>query len=590
MNDLVIYENQFNSIALRGFTAGELDLLMQIANKALNQGEKIIVIPFLDLKKYILKSGEKLSNDLFAKRIENVNDKLLSLKFKFKDDRKTVQFVLFTTFEIDRELETLTISVNERFAFLLNELTAEFTLFELEEFVHLKSSYAKECYRRLKQWRTEGKWDVSIEEFRRLLDVPVSYKMSDINKVVLSPIVRELSPLFRNLKIEKKKSKRRGNPVERLIFTFDKEIGIQKTQRVESPKDVSADAIPEPKREKPDNKNNKNNKKSRKLKPYGKPENGENGQIWLTDAGLARLKERCESYGLPIGGVIDHYSDRFADYPDAQKNRIRNEKILFKFLDEDAEDLRGTLGWGISTSCVYPMENMSDDYEKAPIRREDDDHPTHNIKNAASYVEPREVPKAYGPYENFYLTDSDYDRFIILCAGKEIPYWYGENKISYIFSHKSSVGYVDAKDYLDEYNNYSVVRIGYVQWKKEHEISKSSSDVDFYHKAIMIIEWGGGIGRTFDAYNDLPEDDKELLSFDWIKKIRSNKSRYEEKKDAYKELLKKAFNESTPVEKLEAMQLSQDTTDSDDKKAKEIEMEAAKGAAAAAETEGGTGK
>ena len=52
---------------------------------------------------------------------------------------------------------TLTVSVNSRFSFLLNDLTSQFTRFELAEFTALRSSYAKECYRRLEQAeRAEG--------------------------------------------------------------------------------------------------------------------------------------------------------------------------------------------------------------------------------------------------------------------------------------------------------------------------------------------------------------------------------------------------------------------------------------------------
>ena len=56
--------------------------------------------------------------------------------------------------------------------FLLNQLTSNFTRFELKEFVTLKSSYSKEFYRRMKQFKNTGFWKCSIEEFRYLLDIP----------------------------------------------------------------------------------------------------------------------------------------------------------------------------------------------------------------------------------------------------------------------------------------------------------------------------------------------------------------------------------------------------------------------------------
>lgn len=79
----------------------------------------------------------------------------------------------------------------ERFAFLLNELSSQFTCFELDEFTDLRSIYARECYRRLKQFRKTGVWKVGLEDFRRLIDVPKSYATCDVNKKVLKPIEDE---------------------------------------------------------------------------------------------------------------------------------------------------------------------------------------------------------------------------------------------------------------------------------------------------------------------------------------------------------------------------------------------------------------
>ena len=102
-------------------------------------------------------------------------------------------------------------------------MTANFTRFELAEFVSLKSSYSKGLYRLLKQFRTTGYYEVPIEDFRRLLDVPKSYRMSDINKTILTPALTELSDIFPELQCEKIKravAGSRGVSVVKLIFSF----------------------------------------------------------------------------------------------------------------------------------------------------------------------------------------------------------------------------------------------------------------------------------------------------------------------------------------------------------------------------------
>ena len=120
--------------------------------------------------------------------------------------------------------KTVEIAVNKEFAWVLNELNVTFTAFELKEFISLKSSYAKEFYRRMKQFKSIGKWNISLEDFKRITDVPVNYRMCDIDVWVLKPIQKELGDKFK-LKVKKIYSKKsRGRPsVSGFEFTFSKE-------------------------------------------------------------------------------------------------------------------------------------------------------------------------------------------------------------------------------------------------------------------------------------------------------------------------------------------------------------------------------
>ena len=99
--------------------------------------------------------------------------------------------------------------------------------FELAEFTALRSSYAKECYRRLKQYRQTGVWKVSLEDFRRLLDVPKSYRPSEINKYVLKPIEEELGPLL-NLKVHRKYLKKKPGRGRASLVGFEFEFDPEK--------------------------------------------------------------------------------------------------------------------------------------------------------------------------------------------------------------------------------------------------------------------------------------------------------------------------------------------------------------------------
>ena len=202
-NKIVKYDNDFNTVGLRGFTAEELDLLMTILHRIRNREMEEIKFSYYDLKQ-LIKSEKKPTIEQFSKSIMNINKKLLALNFTLVENDEIIQFALFKEFRTSPKKQILTVSVSERFKFLLNDFDpGKWTRFELEEFVDLKSSYTKEFYRRMKQFRSTGFWKCGIEEFRNLLDIPEKYRITDIDSWVLKPIQKELGEKY-NLKIEKK--------------------------------------------------------------------------------------------------------------------------------------------------------------------------------------------------------------------------------------------------------------------------------------------------------------------------------------------------------------------------------------------------
>lgn len=226
-NDLIIfnhgvgmikYHNNLNKIALTDFNQRELSIFFTACSIMKEQGTNELEISFLELEKLIGISF-KDKNEL-VKYVRSLSDKLLKLKTNIENDGLYITFVLFRTFVIDTNRNILTIKVNEDFAYILNDLTRNFTLFELQEFNALGSTYAKHLYRMLKQFKYTGYFKIEMSEFRRLLDIPEKYRMCDINKRVLAPAINEVSHFFSSLNLNKIKE---GRNIKYLEFTFDKE-------------------------------------------------------------------------------------------------------------------------------------------------------------------------------------------------------------------------------------------------------------------------------------------------------------------------------------------------------------------------------
>lgn len=229
MSSLAVkYQNSLNSISFRNFNAVEFDIFMTICAVMKEKGLNEITFNFDKLKelaKYQNKNNEKFNQD-----IKNLNKKLSNLNYFYEDEHQYIYFVLFTGYKIDFDNQTVDISINPKFYSILNGLTGGFTRFELQEFTNLKSTYSKSIYRLLKQYKSVGKREFSIDEFRHLLDVPASYKMGDIDKKVLQPSLKELKNYLHGLKIKKTYANTKGRPVKSLIFSFKAETNFDRQQ------------------------------------------------------------------------------------------------------------------------------------------------------------------------------------------------------------------------------------------------------------------------------------------------------------------------------------------------------------------------
>ena len=221
--ETVVYQNEMNLVPLRKFTSTEIDIFFSLCNKLKEQDIKELAIPFEELRH--LSNYYHRSLKRFVKDLEHVYDKMLTLTYTQRSGLSFKKFVLFTGYEVDANEQELIVSINPKLKHVLNEITADFTKFELKEMTHLKSTYSKNMFRLLKQYKHTGYFKIQIEDFRERLDIPNSYRMTHINQKVLAPIIKELGFIFNNLHINKIKAKK-GRKIEWLEFTFDAEKRI----------------------------------------------------------------------------------------------------------------------------------------------------------------------------------------------------------------------------------------------------------------------------------------------------------------------------------------------------------------------------
>ena len=215
MANLIKYHSDINKIPLKNFNEKEINLFFSLIFKAREEGTNKIKINFTDLKRI---SNGNIHSDRFIKTINNLNDKLLKLNQKITlPDGKIVMFNLFNEFVVDPVNKELEIQIHKRFYYILNDFLT-YTQFELEQFVSLKSSYSKHLFKLLKQFESTNFLSIYIDELKKILCIPESYKMGEIDRRVIKPAMEELSSLFPDLKLEKIKD---GRKIKSLKFTWN---------------------------------------------------------------------------------------------------------------------------------------------------------------------------------------------------------------------------------------------------------------------------------------------------------------------------------------------------------------------------------
>ena len=102
----------------------------------------------------------------------------------------------------------------------------EYTSFPLKEYQSLKRSYSQDLFIHLKQFKRTGRYMVSQEDLKKLLNIPEVYRQTDIDRKVLKPAVAELKSFFPDLTYVKEKKGKDRRKVTGYVFTFQKELPV----------------------------------------------------------------------------------------------------------------------------------------------------------------------------------------------------------------------------------------------------------------------------------------------------------------------------------------------------------------------------
>ncbi|WP_155802336.1 replication initiation protein [Helicobacter cetorum] len=248
-NDVTIH-NDIYKVYLGKLGALESNLFYSIFDKLKEQDDTLVRFNPSEIKAMI--GNSKISGKELTKVVKKLWNNIKFANFWILLPRRDENHMLFRTFAINyyddkkTQIKDIEVQVNKpHYTYLLNDLTGNFTQFELEQFKNLSSKYAKTLFRMLKQFddiENENnhcellRFNNNFDEFMEFMGIDKNMEMRDIERQILKPICKELgafidkkekAPLIIDLKkpyatIEYKKIHGKYNKVIGIEFYYTK--------------------------------------------------------------------------------------------------------------------------------------------------------------------------------------------------------------------------------------------------------------------------------------------------------------------------------------------------------------------------------
>ena len=240
--DIVKYSNELNRLNMSDLKEKELELFYAICCQLKNRGTDEIVIDITDFKK-AFNISNKIDKKRFKEYIKSVHKKFGELKHTIETENEIITVIFFKKFVTNIKENTMIISVNKEYSYILNNIVQYYTQFSFKEYQSLKSKYSKILMPRLAQWNSVRKKEFTKEELFELLGATKSYKndISSFNKRILKPVISELEKVFYNLKVQsiKNLNKNTKNEINSYLFTWsikpkEKIIDVEEVKEVKT--------------------------------------------------------------------------------------------------------------------------------------------------------------------------------------------------------------------------------------------------------------------------------------------------------------------------------------------------------------------
>ena len=222
-NLVVKHNTLINATSKYKYETNELKLICTLISNIDNQKDKGFDIKYMNLRD--LNFSEKdITN---VEYITNLCESIMSKPFKIG---KGV-FNWFSGLVYDNGV--IEYAFDKRLKPYLLELKDNFTRYNISNILKLRSSYSIQIFELLSQYKTIGTRSITIDEFRKLLKIPKTYKNNDLKRLI-EGVQKDLkNNTTLSFEFSFKKLGKSFNSIDFQIFDNYENINKIKTQRKE---------------------------------------------------------------------------------------------------------------------------------------------------------------------------------------------------------------------------------------------------------------------------------------------------------------------------------------------------------------------
>ena len=220
--DIVKYRNEFNLTNLNKLDKIEQDILFTMCSRITKNKTLKAEMTFAELQEKAFLSERKYSWDKSIQKLSSLGDKIVKIIFTVSNENGFIKMPMFSLFSADGDKENISVRLNSEFATYLFDIPEKigFSKFELEQFVYLKSKYAKTLFRFLLQ-NYKGKWIVGFNDFREIMGFSKSYGVNTIIERVRKILPEiEKTGYFSNIELDYTTFNKQGRPIKDIIFSY----------------------------------------------------------------------------------------------------------------------------------------------------------------------------------------------------------------------------------------------------------------------------------------------------------------------------------------------------------------------------------